>query len=107
MQFILTYILNEERLDYWFYALIWVTPIASILLYPVFRFVLRDRHRVMGALLLTILTGPVVTALWHIYNGIIHHFGLDSVNGFLLNLLLFAVSGIAIGLLLVRLQRSR
>lgn len=44
------------------------------------------------------LLGPANWLLWRVYNGIEDHYGLDSVKAMLLNLALFAVLGIAVGL---------
>jgi len=44
------------------------------------------------------LSGPAIWVMWRIYNGIIGRFGLDSVKGLLVNLALFLVVGLVIGL---------
>ena len=49
--------------------------------------------------LCSVLTWP----LWHVYNQIEDHFGLDSVAALLLNLALFVLTGVALGLELRRL----
>src|SRR5437867_11611556 len=45
------------------------------------------------------LAGVAVYPLWLVYNSIEDHFGLDSVAALLLNLALFAVLGVAAGLI--------
>ena len=42
--------------------------------------------------------GPGVWALWRMYNGIVGHYGLDSVRGLLVNLALFIAIGLLLGL---------
>ena len=43
------------------------------------------------------LTGPGAWLLWRMYNAITGRFGLDSVTGLLINLALFAVIGVIVG----------
>lgn len=45
------------------------------------------------------LSGPLIWALWRVYNGVTGKFGLDSVKGLLINLTLFVAVGLAIGVL--------
>ena len=44
--------------------------------------------------------GPLVVALWFVYNSLMDHFGLDSVFALGINLVIFIAVGILIGLLL-------
>ena len=53
------------------------------------------------------LLGPANWLLWHIYNRIEDHYGLDSVKAMLINLALFAVLGIAVGLAFRFTRRSQ
>ncbi len=48
------------------------------------------------------LLGPFVWLLWHVYEGIMDHFGFASVKGLLIVLALFAASGLAAGWLIGR-----
>ena len=48
---------------------------------------------------LVIAAGGLVYLLWVVYNAIIAHLGLDSVKALLINLGLFAVVGLAYGVL--------
>lgn len=62
---------------------------------------LQLRGRRPGALLTGILfglLGPANWLLWHGYNAIEDRYGLDSVKAMLLNLALFAVLGLVVGL---------
>ncbi len=52
-------------------------------------------HALTG--LLIGLVGPAAWLLWRVYNAIEGRFGLDSVKGLLINLALFAVIGVAVG----------
>jgi hypothetical protein len=52
------------------------------------------------------LLGPANWLLWHIFNGIEDHYGLDSVKAMLINLALFAALGIGVGLAIRLLRRS-
>jgi hypothetical protein len=47
----------------------------------------------------TAALGPILYLMWRVYNGIVDSFGLDSVNGLLLSLVLFLAAGSALGLL--------
>ena len=46
------------------------------------------------------LMGPANWLLWRVYNRIEDHYGLDSVKAMLLNIVLFATLGIAVGVAL-------
>jgi hypothetical protein len=80
-------------------------PVAGLLLGVVIGS-LRKRP-IVGLLvgLLSGLVGPVIWLLWRMYNGIIGVFGLDSVKGLLINLALFIVIGVVIGLALGAVRR--
>jgi len=54
------------------------------------KIVAENRHRWV---LLT-LAGPAILILWHAYNRVIAHFGLDSVKGLLVNVAVFAVAAL-------------
>ena len=53
------------------------------------------------------LLGPVNYLLWKMYNGITDRLGLDSVKNLLVNLAIFAVLGIAAGLISAKYWASR
>ena len=55
------------------------------------------------------LSGPAIWLLWRMYNGIVGAYGLDSVRGLLVNLVLFVGIGlvVGIGIGLVRRQARR
>ncbi len=44
------------------------------------------------------LSGPAIWLLWRMYNGIVGVYGLDSVRGLLINLALFVVIGLVVGI---------
>lgn len=52
------------------------------------KLVMRNRHRWV----LMALAGPAVLILWHVYNRVVDHFGLDSVRGLIVNVIIFAVA---------------
>ena len=52
------------------------------------KIVTRNRHRWV----LIALAGPAVLVLWHVYNRVIGHFGLDSVKGLIVNVVIFIVA---------------
>jgi hypothetical protein len=63
----------------------------------------------LGALMAGIfigLLGPANWLLWRIYNSIEDHYGLDSVKAMLLNLSLFVVLGLAVGIGIRVVRRS-
>jgi len=68
------------------------------------------RHRTVGGVLVGLLlglVGPAAFGLWHVYNAIMGRYGLDSVKGLLINLALFSVIGLVVGLVVSwRLGRS-
>ena len=65
------------------------------------------RHIIAG--LFCGLFGPAIWLLWRMYNGIVGAYGLDSVRGLLVNLVLFVGIGlvVGIGIGLVRRQARR
>ena len=54
--------------------------------------------RLLGSLTVGFLAGAGNYALWTVYNAITGHLGLDTVKNLLVNLGLFIVAGILIGL---------
>lgn len=52
--------------------------------------VTRNRHRWV----LAALAGPALLVLWHLYNRVIDHFGLDSVKGLIVNVVIFFVAAL-------------
>ena len=44
------------------------------------------------------LSGVLLWAMWLVFNAITNHYGLDSVKGLLVNLALFVVVGLVVGL---------
>jgi hypothetical protein len=52
-------------------------------------------------------SGPAILVLWRVYNAITDHYGLDSVQGLLINLSLFVAIGIGAGLLIGFLRPRR
>lgn len=73
-------------------------PAAGLLVGALVGALRRRLAQGLGAGLLFGAAGPAVWVLWRMYNGIVGHFGLDSVAGLLINLALFAAIGVACGL---------
>lgn len=72
-------------------------PLAGIVLGALIG-ALRKRLRRGAVVGLTCgLSGPAIWLLWRMYNGIVGHYGLDSVRGLLVNLALFVAIGLVIG----------
>jgi hypothetical protein len=64
----------------------------------------KSRGIVAGIALL--LGGGALAGMWLVYNTLTQHFGLDSVKGLLINLALFAVIGVLLGLIISWLNRK-
>jgi len=73
-------------------------PMAGLLIGVIAGAVRRRTARDALLGLLCGLSGPAIWVMWRVYNGIIGRFGLDSVKGLLVNLALFLVAGVVIGL---------
>jgi hypothetical protein len=54
------------------------------------KIVTRNRHRWV----LMALAGPGLLILWHVYNRVVDHFGLDSVRGLFVNVAIFIVAAL-------------
>jgi len=54
------------------------------------KIVMRNRHRWV----LMALAGPALLILWHVYNSVVDHYGLDSVKGLLINVVIFIVAAL-------------
>jgi hypothetical protein len=102
----LDYILVKERLDFFFLSLGWLLPVLGIAGGSILGFLKKNTFSYVFRGLSLGLCGPLVSALWLAYNAIVNHFGIDSVKGLLLNLLLFILTGIVIGFV-VRFVRAR
>ncbi len=49
------------------------------------------------------LSGPFIFLMWKLYSGLVNHYGLDSVKGLLVELLIFVLIGVALGFILAHL----
>jgi len=52
-----------------------------------------------------IIAGPALWLLWLAYGGVTKHFGLDSVKGLGLSILIFAAAGVVVGVVIGLLRR--
>jgi hypothetical protein len=64
----------------------------------------KSRGLVAGIALL--LGGGALIGMWLAYQAITQHFGLDSVKGLLINLALFVIVGVGLGLIIGWLNRK-
>lgn len=90
---LLDFILNEQRLYSFFFALLWLGPLFGLLGGAVVG--IQRKHlskNLLKGLCFGLLT-TVISLLWYLYNAIMDHYGLDSVKGLLINLFLFALIG--------------
>jgi hypothetical protein len=90
-------LVDLQAVERWFSILAALAPILGIGIGAA----IQSRGGRPGALLTGFLIGmlgPANWLLWHIYNRIEDHYGLDSVKAMLINLALFAVLGIAVGM---------
>jgi hypothetical protein len=81
----------------WFGALAVLLPLVGLGIGAGLQFGARRPNSIAAGFAAGLL-GPVNWLLWRVYNAIEGHYGLDSVRAMLLNLALFAVLGIAVGL---------
>lgn len=95
---ILDVVLNETRIDRFFMCLLWAGPVTGLLIGFVTGLIRRNTSRCTITGFLFGFTGTLISVMWYIYNIIMDHFGLDSVAGLLLNLLLFVLVGMITGL---------
>ena len=95
---ILDFILNEQRLNCFFFSLLWLGPLLGFI-YGIITGLLRKRlaQKLLKGIGLGLLT-TFVSLMWYLYNAIMNHYGLDSVKGLLINLALFSIIGISFGL---------
>jgi hypothetical protein len=93
-------IVTVDQVDRLFIGLALAAPLAGLLVRSLVRR-LGGRRR-EGALVgwLIALLGPLNLILWHVYNAITNHLGLDTVKNLLVNLALFLALGCAAGLAL-------
>ena len=49
------------------------------------------------------LSGPFIYLMWRLYNTLVNHYGLASVKGLLIELLVFVLIGLALGFILAQL----
>ena len=91
-------ILSPGFINTLFIALFFATPIGAFLTYVLFHRRVKNLSLFIWIVILCGLIGPANFFLWTIYNAIENRFGLDSVSALLINLAIFVVLGIAIGL---------
>jgi hypothetical protein len=90
-------LVDLQAVERWFVTLALIAPILGL----AFGALLQYRRSRPGALLTGLLIGllgPANWLLWHIYNRIEDHYGLDSVKAMLFNLALFAALGLIVGM---------
>jgi hypothetical protein len=91
-------LVTTEQAEHALRLLAMALPVAGLLLGALTGLL---RQRLPGGALVGLLIGllgPVAFGLWHVYNAIMGRFGLDSVKGLLINLALFVVFGLGVGL---------
>ena len=98
-------LLNSTFVKALFIALFFLTPIGAFFVYVIFHKRAKNPGVFVKILILCGLIGPLNLFLWTVYNAIENFFGLDSVVALLINLGIFAVIGLVIGLLMRRCQR--
>ncbi len=99
-------LVDLAAVEWWFGILAVALPILAMGIGAALQF----RARRPGTLAIGIalgLLGPINWLLWHVYNRIEDHYGLDSVKAMLLNLALFAALGLAAGAAIRLLSRRR
>ncbi len=67
----------------------------------------RDRRQIRYTALLIGLCGPVNGCLWQLYNLLTDLNGLDTVRNFAINVSVFLVIGLIVGIVLGRIQPSQ
>ena len=84
-------------------------PAAGLLVGAILGAARRSLGRGLVVGLICGLSGPAIWLLWRMYNGIVGAYGLDSVRGLLVNIVLFVGIGlvVGIGIGLVRRQARR
>jgi len=99
-------LVDLQAVEKWFGILAVLVPLLGIGVGAALQFRGRRAGALVAGILLGLL-GPTNWLLWHMYNRIEDHYGLDSVKAMLLNLALFAALGIAVGLIFRFTRRSQ
>ena len=73
-------------------------PAAGLLIGAILGAARRSLRRGLLLGLICGLSGPAIWLLWRMYNGIVGAYGLDSVRGLLVNLVLFVGIGLVVGI---------
>jgi hypothetical protein len=89
-----------------FLALAVLAPVLGLLIAGVMIARRAERGDARRWGLLVGLCGPGNWLLWKLYNALTEHNGLDTVRNFEINLVVFVLIGLALGLALNRLQPS-
>lgn len=92
---------DEQIVSTVFLALVVVTPVAAVLgalLHSRLARGLSRRARVLWVVVA--IVGPFNYGLWHFYNVIEDHWGLDRVEPLLINFAIFVFLGLVIGLVI-------
>ena len=94
----LNWILDPSHIQGLLWALAAATPAGAALALPLWRGRPGTPLPKRRGYWLAALAGPIVLALWHIYNAIEDRFGLDSLAALGLNALIFLSLGVGIGI---------
>jgi hypothetical protein len=103
---VLDLILNESNINRLIAAAAIILPLGCIAFYIILRRRLAAQPAGKVWVAAIGIFGPLVWVLWHVYNAIENAYGLDSVRGLVINLVLFIAVGVIFGLML-RLWRNR
>ncbi|MBN1356140.1 hypothetical protein JXA40_07710 [bacterium] len=93
----LDYILVEQRLEWFFLHLAWIGPSGGLVLGIIAGLTKRRLWVCIRSGLIWGFGATLISVMWWIYNAILDHYGIDSVKGLLINLLLFALVGCLLG----------
>lgn len=97
MDFILKALLNEQFVEKVIFWQALIVPIIvllfSLLYYSRKEFFLKNLIRVGSFGLI----GPIILFLWKVYNKITAHYGLDTVKNLLINLVVFVITALILG----------
>lgn len=104
LELILKYLLDEAFVG-WVILVAGLAgpPLGAALGYGVGRLRRQVRGDVVDGTLLG-LFATLTLVMWHVYNAIVERLGLDTVRNLLVNLALFAVVGVVLGLTLRRVR---
>lgn len=107
METIVAYVTNEQHILMLLRILAIMTPLLGLAGGYICSRITHEKRYFISWGIIYGLSGPCILLLWHLYNAITEYLGLDTVKNLVVNIALFVILGIGIGLILSKAPKRK